>query len=66
MAEDNNLNGLIGKVGMCSKGFPGLITERKELPWGLSWVGINLLNGEQWASRNPKMLSINDIRKLTK
>jgi len=52
---------LIGKVGVCSKGRPGLITGRKELPWGLSWVGIGLDNGMAWSSRSPRLLPQDEV-----
>jgi len=48
---------LVGTVGMCSRGRPGLITGRKELPWGLSWIGIGLDDGTAWSSRQPKPLT---------
>ncbi len=48
----------IGSVALCSKGRPGLITGRKILPWGESWVGIALDNGNwRWASRNPRVIA---------
>ena len=43
----------IGTLGKCSLGLIGIITGRKKLPWGESWVGINLADGTQWATRNP-------------
>lgn len=48
---------LVGLVGVCSKGRPGLITGRKELPWGLSWVGIGLDDGSAWSSRSPRKMT---------
>lgn len=49
---------MIGKVGRCSKGRPGLITGRKTLDWGESWVGIALDDGDpKWASRDPEILA---------
>lgn len=47
----------LGRVGVCSKGRPGLITGRKKLEWGLSWVGIGLDDGTPWASREPKIVA---------
>jgi hypothetical protein len=49
---------LTGTVCRCSKGRPGLITGRKELPWGESYVGIALDDGPwQWASRKPILIA---------
>jgi hypothetical protein len=47
----------IGKVGVCSIGRIGVITEIKQLPWGLSYTGINLTNGARWASREPAIIA---------
>jgi len=47
---------LVGSIGECSKGRPGLILDHKHLPWGPSWVGIGLDGKGSWASRNPKVL----------
>lgn len=47
-----------GKVAICSKGRPGLITGSKLLPWGLTWVGEALdEQGGPWASRNPRIVA---------
>lgn len=49
---------LRGKVAVCSKGRPGLVTGAKLLPWGPSWVGIGLDDGPiQWASRDPFVIT---------
>jgi hypothetical protein len=49
---------LIGKVAICSKGRPGFIIGRKELSWGLSWIGEGLdEQGGVWASRNPRVVA---------
>ena len=53
---------LLGKLAICSKGRIGIILGRKELPWGLSWVGKGI-DGSDWASRDPVMLE-NMITKL--
>ena len=37
--KDENL---IGKVCVCSIGRPFVVTGRKEMPWGLAWVGLSL------------------------
>ena len=47
---------LVGRVGVCSKGRLGHIEGQKELEWGLSWVGFGF-DGEEWASRDPRILS---------
>jgi len=47
---------MIGKIGKCSKGLVGIIEGRKEFPWGLSWVGRRVKDGEPWASRDPEVL----------
>lgn len=52
---------LIGRVGVCSRGRPGLITARKELPWGLSWVGIGLDDGTPWSSRSPRVMGMDEL-----
>lgn len=52
MTED-----LVGKVAVCSRGIAGVITGRKELPWGESWVGKKINNGEPWASRKPTVIA---------
>jgi hypothetical protein len=56
---------LTGCVAVCSRGRVGLITGKKELPWGLSWVGIGLDDGTEWASRNPRLLDAAEIAGLT-
>lgn len=57
----DNLNAVMpsdldGKIGICSNGIKGRIAGRCVLPWGLSYVGVRLDNGEPWASRNPKIV----------
>lgn len=53
----------IGRIGVCSRGHIGLIEGRKELEWGLSWTGVDLL-GKPWASRDPQVLRDGDARLL--
>jgi len=48
---------LIGKVGRCSKGRPGLIMGKKELPWGIAWIGVGLDGRGQWSSRDPIIIA---------
>jgi len=50
---------LIGRWAVCSIGRLGKIEDRKELPWGLSWVGTGI-DGQEWASRNPRVLCDSD------
>lgn len=45
----------IGEWAVCSHHELGRITGRKELSWGVSWVGKKL-DGTPWASRNPIFL----------
>jgi hypothetical protein len=47
---------LYRKIAVCSQGKIGLITGMKELPWGLSYVGI-ALDGTEWASRHPTVIA---------
>lgn len=54
----------IGTIARCSRGRIGVITGQRELPWGLSWVGVGLDNGTQWASRNPTPLTEAEIAEL--
>jgi hypothetical protein len=54
LTEDDQQH--IGKWAVCSRGFLGKIEGRKELPWGLSWVGKKL-DGTPWASREPIFLN---------
>jgi hypothetical protein len=56
-AEYNKLLGYVGLVARCSKGQLGIVTHVTELPWGVSAVGINLLDGRPWASRTPTMVT---------
>jgi hypothetical protein len=46
---------MVGRLALCSKGRLGIITGRKDLAWGLSWVGIGT-DGTEWASRDPKIV----------
>lgn len=55
---------MIGLVARCSSGRIGVVTGRKELPWGLSWVGIGLDDGTRWASRKPTILTAEELRQL--
>lgn len=49
---------LTGCVARCSGGQLGVVTGRKVLPWGLSWVGVAFERGApMWASRNPDVLA---------
>jgi hypothetical protein len=46
----------VGEWGVCSLGRIGHIEDRKQLPWGLAWVGTGI-DGKPWSSRNPRPLS---------
>jgi len=48
---------LVGAIGECSRGRPGLILDRKVLPWGEAWVGIGMDGKGPWSSREPKILA---------
>lgn len=54
---------LTGKWAVCSVGRLGKVEGRKELPWGVSWVGTGI-DGEPWASRAPRVLCDNDAAVL--
>lgn len=56
---------IIGRVGICSRGRPGLITHRKTLPWGESYVGIGLDDGTAWASRAPRLVTDEELVALS-
>jgi len=47
---------LVGRWAVCGHGRLGRIEGRKELEWGLSWIGTGL-DGQPWASRNPHVLA---------
>lgn len=57
---------LTGKIGVCSQGRIGRITGKKELPWGESWVGFGIFDGEPWASRDPRIVCPQDDKLLRK
>ena len=54
-ADGKNAKKYFGMNAVCSKGIEGTITGIKILPWGLSFVGLNLGGGE-WASQNPTLV----------
>ena len=54
-----------GDFCWCSKGRPGVITGRKELEWGWSWVGIGLDDASPWASRNPRTMTLKEVTELS-
>ncbi len=62
-AEHNE--NLVGLVAVCSRGRPGLVTGRKQLPWGLSWVGIGLDDGSAWSSRSPRKMTQDELVALS-
>ena len=48
---------LIGKVAICGKDIIGVITGKKVLEWGESWIGERLDDGGPWASTRPKIVA---------
>lgn len=54
---------LRGRWALCNAGRIGLIQDRKQLAWGLSWVGVGL-DGQPWASRRPRLISDRDATLL--
>ncbi len=50
-----------GRVALCSKGRVGVITGRKKLPWGWSYIGIGINRDEdwRWAARRPWVVAEN-------
>jgi hypothetical protein len=56
------MQNIVGLIGVCSRGRLGLITGRKVLPWGESWVGMGLDDGSDWASREPAILPEDQAR----
>lgn len=49
------MSDLTGKLALCSRGRLGVVEGRKELEWGLSWVGTGV-DGTPWASREPRIV----------
>lgn len=52
-----------GKIAICSLGYPGIITsdDKQEITYpdgskGTAYVGVCLLNGKSWCSRNPTIV----------
>ena len=48
---------LIGKIAICGNDIIGIITGRKTLDHGESWIGERLDDGGPWASRNPEIIA---------
>ena len=48
---------LIGKVAVCGKDIVGVITGKKELEWGESWIGERLDDGGPWSSKKPRIIA---------
>lgn len=46
-----------GVVARRSKGRIAVVTGRKVLPWGDSWVGVGLDGQGLWASRDPVFIA---------
>lgn len=55
--EEIEKDELIGKVAMCDRGVVGVITGRKKLDWGESWIGERIEDGGKWYSKNPAILA---------
>lgn len=51
------MENIIGKVGIYSIGYIGLIQDCIEMPWGPSYVGVKLSDGSSWASRTPYIIA---------
>jgi hypothetical protein len=51
------MENLIGKVGICSIGYIGVIKEYTEASWGWTWSGAKLDSGSSWASRTPYIIA---------
>jgi hypothetical protein len=50
--DDENL---VGKWAVCGHGRIGRIEGRKQLEWGLSWIGTGV-DGRPWASTKPTVI----------
>jgi len=55
---------LVGRWAVCGAGRIGRIEGRKELAWGVSWVGTGL-DGRPWASRNPRLVCEEEASAIT-
>ncbi len=53
---------MIGTIAVCSKGKLGIVTARRELPWGLSWTGVALDGSGLWSSRDPELIASSALR----
>jgi len=47
----------VGKVCICSLGRVGVVTGRKTLDWGETWVGMGFDGKGLWASKTPHVLA---------
>jgi len=54
---------LIGKWAVCGAGRIGRIESRKQLAWGLAWVGTGI-DGHPWSSRDPRVICDGDAAAL--
>lgn len=54
------------KFAWCSIGRPGFIYGRKEMPWGMAWIGWGLDGKGDWSSRNPKEMTPYEVMKVVK
>ncbi len=55
---------MIGKICRCSLGRPGIVLGRRRMPWGESWTGIGLDNGNLWLSREPVEMNPEEVNSL--
>jgi hypothetical protein len=52
---------LVGRWAICGHGRIGLIEGRRQLPWGLAWVGTGV-DGRPWSSRWPTLVADENTR----
>lgn len=48
-----------GLIALCSQGLPGIVTEdglQATRLGHMAYVGVNLINGQPWCSRNPTFI----------
>ena len=60
------LPNMLLKFAWCSIGRPGFIYGRKEMPWGMAWIGWGLDGKGDWSSRNPKEMTPFEVMKVIK
>ncbi len=60
------LPNMLLKFAWCSIGRPGFIYGRKEMPWGMAWIGWGLDGKGDWSSRNPTEMTPFEVMKVIK